>query len=92
MMQPDLGSCLILVATSALIIYAGGASLKHMIGSALLLILGASLVLGANALIKSVSHSGEQAVQSSNYKLGRINAFLDPTKDPQGRATICCSR
>ncbi|MBJ9988283.1 putative lipid II flippase FtsW [Paenibacillus favisporus] len=84
MMQPDLGSCLILVATSALIIYAGGASLKHMIGSALLLILGASLVLGANALIKSVSHSGEQAVQSSNYKLGRINAFLDPFKDPQG--------
>ncbi|GIP25263.1 stage V sporulation protein E [Paenibacillus sp. J23TS9] len=84
MMQPDLGSTLILVATSAIIIYAGGASLKHMLASAALLILGASLVLGANYLIKSIAHSDEPQTQSSNYKMGRISAWIDPYQDEKG--------
>ncbi|WP_136606408.1 putative lipid II flippase FtsW [Paenibacillus dokdonensis] len=84
MMQPDLGSTLILVATSAIIIYAGGASLKHMLASAALLILGASLVLGANYLIKSIAHSDEPQTQSSNYKMGRITAWIDPYQDEKG--------
>ncbi|MDR0271047.1 putative lipid II flippase FtsW [Paenibacillus sp.] len=83
MMQPDLGSTLILVATSAIIIYAGGASLKHMLGSAALLVLGASLVLGANYLIKSLTHSDVPQTQSTNYKIGRITAWIDPFKDPE---------
>ncbi|MCJ8011289.1 putative lipid II flippase FtsW [Paenibacillus sp. KQZ6P-2] len=82
MMQPDLGSTLIIVATSAIIIYAGGASLKHMLASAGLLILGASLVLGANYLIKSIAHSDEPQTHS-NYKVGRITAWIDPYKDPE---------
>ncbi|BFH61563.1 putative lipid II flippase FtsW [Paenibacillus azoreducens] len=82
MMQPDLGSTMILVATSAVIIYAGGASLKHMLGSAVLLVLGASLVLGANYLIKSVTHSDEPKAQSTDYKIGRITAWIDPFEDP----------
>ncbi|MEC0243559.1 putative lipid II flippase FtsW [Paenibacillus dokdonensis] len=84
MMQPDLGSTLILVATSAIIIYAGGASLKHILASAALLILGASLVLGANYLIKSIAHSDEPQTQSSNYKMGRITAWIDPYQDEKG--------
>lgn len=83
MMQPDLGSCLILVATCALIIYAGGASVKHMFGSAALLILGISIILGANALIKSMVHSGDSAAESS-YRMDRITAFLDPEADAEG--------
>lgn len=83
MMQPDLGSTLILVATSALIIYAGGASLKHMLGSFLLVVLGASLVLGANSLIKSITHSDAPQTQSSDYKMGRIMAWIDPYQDPE---------
>lgn len=85
MMQPDLGSTMILVATSAIIIYAGGASLKHMLASAALLILGASLVLGANYLIKSITHSDSAQEQSgSNYKVGRITAWIDPYQDEKG--------
>ncbi|MWV45151.1 putative lipid II flippase FtsW [Paenibacillus sp. HJL G12] len=84
MMQPDLGSTLILVATSAIIIYAGGASLKHILASAALLILGASLVLGANYLVKSITHSDDSQAQSSNYKMGRITAWIDPYKDEKG--------
>ncbi|KAI7246051.1 hypothetical protein KC345_g12118, partial [Hortaea werneckii] len=55
MMQPDLGSCLILVATSGLVIYAGGASMKHIIGSIALLVLGVGLVMGAKTAIDSLS-------------------------------------
>ncbi|WP_245237591.1 FtsW/RodA/SpoVE family cell cycle protein, partial [Paenibacillus ihuae] len=47
MMQPDLGSCLILVATSGLVIYAGGASMKHILASIALLVLGVGIVMGA---------------------------------------------
>lgn len=71
------------MATSALIIYAGGASLKHMLGSFLLVVLGASLVLGANSLIKSITHSDAPQTQSSNYKMGRIMAWIDPYQDPE---------
>ncbi|GIO30629.1 MULTISPECIES: putative lipid II flippase FtsW [Paenibacillus] len=84
MMQPDLGSTLILVATSALIIYAGGASLKHMLGSFALVVLGASLVLGANYLIKSITHSDEPQTQRADYKMGRITAWIDPYEDEDG--------
>lgn len=55
MMQPDLGSCLILVATSGLVIYAGGASMKHILGSIALLVLGVGIVMGAKAAIDSLS-------------------------------------
>ncbi|MGF7048491.1 cell division protein FtsW [Paenibacillus sp. DS2015] len=84
MMQPDLGSCLILVATCGLIIYAGGASMKHILGSITLLIVGASLVLGMNAAIKSISPADPSVSVEKNYKVGRIEAFLDPFEDPEG--------
>lgn len=84
MMQPDLGSCLILVATCSIIIYAGGASMKHIISSIALLILGASLVLGVNAAIKSISHGDTTAPVKKDYKVGRIEAFIDPFDDEEG--------
>lgn len=84
MLQPDLGSCIILVATSGLIIFAGGANLKHILGSLALLILGASLVLGTQALFKGLHSSGSADTSGSDYKAGRIQAFLDPWEDSKG--------
>ncbi|WP_438351814.1 putative lipid II flippase FtsW [Paenibacillus sp. FA6] len=84
MMQPDLGSCLILVATCCLIIYAGGASMKHIMGSIALIVLGAGLVLGMSALIGSFSHTEASATVDQSYKKDRISAFLDPFEDADG--------
>ena len=78
MAQPDLGSCFILVATAGIIIFAGGANLKHIMASIGLLILGASIVLGAKALWDKIN---PPEVVSSNYKIGRIQAYLDPWQD-----------
>ncbi|MBA9087013.1 cell division protein FtsW [Fontibacillus solani] len=82
MLQPDLGSCLILVATAGLIIFAGGANLKHILGSIALLVLGASIVMGAGALWDKINPS-ETAAASNNYKIGRFKAFINPWEDPQ---------
>ncbi|WP_379133439.1 putative lipid II flippase FtsW [Paenibacillus sp. sgz500958] len=84
MMQPDLGSCLILVATSGLVIFAGGASLKHILGSIALLVLGVGLVMGAKTVIDSFSPAPEKSATEQNYKEARVEAFLDPFTDPQG--------
>jgi cell division protein FtsW len=84
MMQPDLGSCLILVATSGLVIYAGGASMKHILGSIALLVLGVGLVMGAKAGIDSLSPPSEKVAIKKDYKQGRIEAFIDPYKDAEG--------
>ncbi|MEK3767528.1 putative lipid II flippase FtsW [Paenibacillus sp. FSL R5-0887] len=83
MMQPDLGSCLILVATSGLVIYAGGASMKHILGSIALLVLGVGLVVGAKAAIDSLSPS-DKATDTQDYRKGRIVAFLDPYQVAEG--------
>ncbi|MDQ0193139.1 putative lipid II flippase FtsW [Paenibacillus wynnii] len=84
MMQPDLGSCLILVATSGLVVFAGGASLKHILASIVLLVLGAGLVLGAKTVVDSFSPVQEKSVAEQDYKKGRIEAFIDPYDDPKG--------
>lgn len=81
MLQPDLGSCFILVATAGLLIFAGGANLKHILGSIALLILGASIVLGASALWDKINPAETTTVQSS-YKVNRIQAFINPWEDP----------
>lgn len=84
MMQPDLGSCLILVATSGLVIFAGGASVKHILASIALLVLGVSLVMGVKTVIDSFSPSSEKTAAVHDYKKDRFDAFLDPFEDPQG--------
>ncbi|AIQ12649.1 putative lipid II flippase FtsW [Paenibacillus durus] len=84
MLQPDLGSCLILVATSGLVIFTGGASLKHILGSIVLLVLGVGLVLGGKMVIDSLSPHSKQAEANQDYRKGRIEAFIDPSKDPEG--------
>ncbi|MFJ2044438.1 cell division protein FtsW [Paenibacillus sp. OK060] len=89
MLQPDFGTCFILVATCGLVIYAGGASMKHIMASILLVVLGAALAIGANALFSSMSSSDTTdstttTEASQNYKIGRIQAFLNPLSDTTG--------
>jgi len=86
MMQPDLGSCLILVATSGLVIYAGGASMKHIMASIALLVLGVGLVLGVKAGIDSLSPATGEVVVKQDYRKGRIEAFLNPTENASDSA------
>lgn len=85
MLQPDFGSCMILVAACGLVIYAGGASMKHIMGSIALLALGVGIVLGVKAGIDSLSPPKPEASTTQNYKLGRITAFLDPFEDPTNK-------
>lgn len=83
MLQPDLGSTLILVATCGLVIYAGGASLKHITACISLVALGLALTIGVGSLFGSSGSVAEDST-GSNYKMGRIEAFLDPFKDQSG--------
>lgn len=86
MLQPDLGSTFILVATCGLIIYAGGASIKHITACISLVALGLALTIGVGSLFDSVfgSNGDVQENTTSNYKVGRIEAFIDPFKDQSG--------
>lgn len=89
MLQPDFGTTFILVSTCGLLIYAGGASMKHILGSILLVVLGGSLAFGVNSLFSSASPSDATTAATAvtaeqNYKIGRIQAFLDPLSDING--------
>ncbi|MEK4077858.1 putative lipid II flippase FtsW [Paenibacillus amylolyticus] len=89
MLQPDFGTTFILVSTCGLLIYAGGASMKHILGSILLVVLGGALAFGANSLFSSMSPSDTTTAATAvtaeqNYKIGRIQAFLNPLSDING--------
>lgn len=84
MLQPDLGSTFILVATSGLVIYAGGASIKHITACISLVALGLALTIGIGSLFDAVSGGETRQAGSSNYKVGRIEAYLDPFADQAG--------
>ncbi|MBB3110077.1 cell division protein FtsW [Paenibacillus phyllosphaerae] len=68
--QPDLGACLILLLASAIIIFVGGASFKHVIT------LGGIGVIGAVAI--AMYFLGGQG----GYRSSRFTAFLNPLGDP----------
>lgn len=83
MLQPDFGSTFILVATCGLIIYAGGASMKHIMGSIGLLILGVGIVMGVGYLVDLMSGQTPSGFLS-NYKIERLLSFRDPFHDKSG--------
>ncbi|MDO3409360.1 putative lipid II flippase FtsW [Saccharibacillus sp. CPCC 101409] len=82
MLQPDLGSCMILVSACFLVIYAGGASLKHILGSVAILVIILGLFLGGKALL--THQTADETSASSNYQVGRIQAYLNPFADEKG--------
>lgn len=82
MLQPDFGSCMVLVSACLLVIYAGGASLKHILGSILIVAVILGTVLGAKALL--TPKTVDEVNASSSYKADRIQAYLNPFADPKG--------
>ena len=75
MLQPDFGTTFItLVSTCGLLIYAGGASMKHILGLIFLAVLGGALAFGANSLFSSMSPSDTTTATTAvtaeqNYKM-----------------------
>ncbi|CAM4253920.1 putative lipid II flippase FtsW [Paenibacillus tarimensis] len=72
MLQPDLGSCLILAASAGVVIIAGGANLKQVFGSVL-------VVAAVTAVVVSIS------ILSGNtnweYRIDRFTSYMDPWAD-----------
>lgn len=76
MLQPDFGSCAILVLCASAIVIAGGSNLKHIMMSTGILVglglLGLSLVMLFNPDF------------DGGYRVDRFFAFMDPLADQQG--------
>ncbi|MCY9668037.1 putative lipid II flippase FtsW [Paenibacillus alginolyticus] len=75
MLQPDFGSCMILLICAAIVIMVGGSNLKHIFfigtGSVAIAAIGVALYL-----LKGNTNN--------NYRINRLTSFLDPFSDPQG--------
>lgn len=74
-LQPDFGSSVILMLTATIIVIAGGANLKQVLLCAI--VLGGLAALAVSLYFLATGHDG-------GYRMGRINAYLDPFSDPQG--------
>lgn len=70
MLQPDLGSCLILAATAVVIIIAGGSNLKHVFYSGAI----ASAVVAVIVTISMLNDTKDQW----GYRIARFTSYLDP--------------
>lgn len=77
MLQPDLGSCLILLACAAVVILVGGANLKH-----LLLIFGA--IVGVSVFILCIILLKDPSYFDESYRFARLTSFMDPLADELG--------
>lgn len=75
MLQPDLGSCLVLAACASIMILAGGANLKQVFLS--------SVVAGA-AVTVMVSISMAVNPKAWGYRIARFTSFMDPIAHKQG--------
>ncbi|MFC5401830.1 putative lipid II flippase FtsW [Cohnella soli] len=76
MLQPDFGSCAILVMCAAAIVIAGGSNLKHIMMSA-------AVLLGLAALGTSLYFLTHPDADFG-YRGSRFTAFMDPLADQDG--------
>ncbi|PZD93812.1 putative lipid II flippase FtsW [Paenibacillus sambharensis] len=72
MLQPDLGSCLILAASAGVVIIAGGANLKQVSGSVLVVTAVTAIVVSISILSGSTSWE---------YRIDRFTSYMDPWAD-----------
>jgi rod shape determining protein RodA len=72
MLQPDLGSAMVLAVTAFAVLIAAGVRARWTVGLIALAIAGAVIVVKAGLL--------------AQYQLDRFNSFADPGHDPQGAA------
>ena len=73
LVEPDLGTAMVLVPTTAIMLFAAGAAFRHLAGLAL---------LGAGGIGLALSPLGHFLL--SDYQHERILTFLDPSRDPLG--------
>ena len=72
MLQPDLGSAMVLAVTAFAVLIAAGVRARWTVGLVALAVAGAVIVVKAGML--------------AQYQLDRFNSFADPSHDPQGAA------
>jgi len=75
MLQPDLGSTMILLLAAGLLILVGGARWKHMI-----LLIGAGVMAVGVAILRELLKLGGSGDVS--YRFKRLTSYLDPWSDP----------
>ncbi|NOU84990.1 putative lipid II flippase FtsW [Paenibacillus sp. LMG 31460] len=75
MLQPDLGSCMILLVCSAIVIIVGGSNLKHIF------LLGTGLAAIGTMVVTLYLLKNNTADTSTSYRLNRLTSFLDPWAD-----------
>ena len=73
LVEPDLGTAVVLVPTTAIMLFAAGAAFRYLAGLAL---------LGAGGIAFALSPLGHFLL--SDYQHERILTFLDPSRDPLG--------
>ncbi|RCW50007.1 putative lipid II flippase FtsW [Paenibacillus prosopidis] len=74
MLQPDLGSCMVLAACASIMILAGGANLKHVFLAGTAVILLVSVVFGIWMAA---------APEKWAYRIDRLTSYTDPLADQQ---------
>lgn len=76
MLQPDFGSCAILVMCASAIVVAGGSNMKHVL-------LSAGVLLGLAALGTSVFLLFNPDFEGG-FRMARFTSYMDPLADQQG--------
>lgn len=74
MLQPDLGSCLVLTSCAIVMILAGGANLKQVFMTGTVLSVGMAAVVSISMAINP---------KAWGYRIARFTAFMDPLANPQ---------
>lgn len=77
MLQPDLGSCLVIVSCAAMMIWAGGANLKQVFLTG---------IIGILVLVPMVAISYMVDPSKWTYRIARFTSFKDPLAYAQGDA------
>ena len=73
LVEPDLGTAMVLIPTAVFMLFAAGAALRYLAGLAL---------LGLGGIAFGFSPLAKYAL--SDYQIERIHTFLDPSRDPLG--------
>lgn len=77
MLQPDLGSCLVLAACATVMILAGGANLKQIMLTGTVAAIAITLMVSLSMAIKPLAWE---------YRIQRFTAFMDPLGNAQDGA------
>lgn len=77
MLQPDLGSCLVLALCAATMIIAGGANLKQVF------VIGSLITIVLSVFVSLSMAFSEEIRKSWAYRVDRLTSFRDPLADAQ---------